>query len=449
MASPYNVVQTVVTKDRCCFCGVCAGVCPHKALIMRCVANGDLVPQLTGYCAPSCRLCFDVCPFNTGVYDPRQLDPPPGTSSGISEQPAAFHEDAGHYLSAVVGFSSSHRPASASGGLLTYTLETLLLTGQVDRVAVVAQESGKEGVRFFFKGVSSVEELRSCAGSVYQPVEISAVVREMQKAPELKWAVVGVPCLCAGVRQAATRLPRLRRAVRFVLGMACGMYQNQFYTEALLCRAGLKPHEASRISFRKKTSHGPASNYLFQALDRAGKKSREVVYHGLPLFLGVNACFRCNACNYCKDVFAETADACYMDAWLSAYADDPQGTSLVIIRHPEVRRILEDAEDQSGERVVKPLDIESVVKSQATHVRRKRRLIGMRAGNEKGRLKDRLHWWLQLRFQSRSKKVWAALGRRFGLTAFWLGMVDLLALRWIFSGVIRLMAAFKRVCSNK
>ena len=51
---------------------------------------------------------------------------------------------------------------------------------------------------------------------------------------------------------------------------------------------------------------------------------------GLFGYLWVNEVGGLRSCLFCDDVFAELADATFMDAWLPEYAADRCGTNLVI-----------------------------------------------------------------------------------------------------------------------
>ena len=53
--------------------------------------------------------------------------------------------------------------------------------------------------------------------------------------------------------------------------------------------------------------------------------------------------FQVNACNYCDDIFAETADVAFGDGWLPEYKMDWQGTNVVVSRHPDIDEIIADA----------------------------------------------------------------------------------------------------------
>lgn len=241
-----NVVSETVDKDLCSGCGVCAAFCPSGALSMEVRDNGDLVPYVDAdRCLEECHLCLDVCPFSTGVYSPRDTNRV--LFSGVSG--AKYDEAIGWYTRTIVGFrrDAGLRNASASGGLATWCLEVLLKKQLVTRVAVVRAAENHDKGFFEFYAASSIDELRASSGSVYHPVEISGIIKEIESNRQERWAIVGVPCLCAAVRNSL----RLRKRVSFVFGLACGMYQNTFYTEMLLDVSGVDRDTIESIEYRR------------------------------------------------------------------------------------------------------------------------------------------------------------------------------------------------------
>jgi hypothetical protein len=85
----------------------------------------------------------------------------------------------------------------------------------------------------------------------------------------------------------------------------------------------------------------------------------------------VNRWFTPKACNYCDDIFAEGADLTFMDAWLPEYLHDRKGTSIVLVRSPLVKDVI-DRGIKNGEVSLNPISIEKVLESQAGGVNSKR-----------------------------------------------------------------------------
>ena len=450
-----NIITATVAKDLCSSCGVCAGLCPSGALSIEVQDNGDLVPHVdVDRCLEKCHLCLDVCPFSSGVHNPHERNME--LFSGISG--AKYDENIGWYIRSIAGFRRDRelREASASGGLATWCLEVLLRKQLVTRVAVVRAAENHDKGFFEFYATSSVNELRASSGSVYHPVEISGIIKEIVANRQERWAIVGVPCLCAAIRNS----PFLKKKVPFVFGLACGMYQNTFYTEMLLAESGVSRERVRNIEYRRKSEGGPPSDYRFRGTDNRGV-GKEIAYHGLPFYLGKHAFFRLNACNFCMDVFAEAADACFMDAWLPAYRHEPKGTSLVVIRNRELSELLLQGQSE-GELQIDEIGAEEVVLSQKGHVRRKRELIYMRrgvqepkdTGGAKPTMAEKTYWWLERRAPRRSKRAWAEYGRKYGRFAFWLALPDVLlmlaAMKYITKAVSfpkRLAGKFRRTLS--
>ncbi len=430
----YSVLSKVVARDLCIGCGICVGVCPHDSLCMETIPGGDLVAGEAGPCVDGCDICLRFCPFTTGVHDPRELNR--RHFAGLERE----HPDTGRYLNCFVGHSlrPGEREAAASGGLLTWTLGQLLERDLVDAVSYIQYTplpDSDEGFGFRFALAESAATLTEAAGTVYAPVEISQLLLDVIKADGPRVAVAGVPCLMSGLRLAAGTMPKVARNFRYQLGLACGGYQNRSYTELLLAAGGIDRRAPRRIHYRGKDPARRAIDYFFQAEDSAGRPGRRLHNGGLPGFLGLNGYFRMNACNHCRDVFAEAADACFMDAWLPEYMRDARGTSLVLLRNPELAAILEEGRE-AGEIALAPLPVEKVLASQAGVVARKR---GKPASGIGARLRERL----KQRSQERSKRAWTRWGGRHR-AFFWLAMADLVIPQLAFHAVGRLKARLRR-----
>jgi coenzyme F420-reducing hydrogenase beta subunit len=81
--------------------------------------------------------------------------------------------------------------------------------------------------------------------------------------------------------------------------------------------------------------------------------------------------FMNNACNFCDDVVAETADISFGDAWVEPYSSDGRGTNVVVVRAPVVEKLITDA-IQQGRLQLQAVDGAFVAQTQAAGFRQRR-----------------------------------------------------------------------------
>jgi hypothetical protein len=84
-----------------------------------------------------------------------------------------------------------------------------------------------------------------------------------------------------------------------------------------------------------------------------------------------NNLFMLDACEYCDDIMAETADVSVGDAWLPECVNDYRGTSIVITRRKDTLDMLK-AGYEKGELLLKETSVEKVIQSQAGAIRQRR-----------------------------------------------------------------------------
>jgi len=91
------------------------------------------------------------------------------------------------------------------------------------------------------------------------------------------------------------------------------------------------------------------------------------------------SCAMLNACRFCDDIFAELADATFMDAWLPEYVKSEFGTTLAVSRRAALSDLiattLESPDCEGG--TIEPSRVEQS-QCRTTVVHRKRRLIAAR-----------------------------------------------------------------------
>jgi coenzyme F420 hydrogenase subunit beta len=317
-------------------------------------------------CTTDCGLCQKVCPFGDPEEDEGTIgERLYGAAPGIQHR-----SETGYYLAAYVGHSEKHRPTSASGGVATWLLETLLSDDIVDHVICVAPTGDPERL-FEFKVFSTPNEVRTGAGSAYYPVEMSAVIRAVLETPG-RYAIVGLPCFIKAVRLAQRSSAKLRERIVVTIGLVCGQMKSKHFTDYIASLAGVRGTVIG-VRYRAKEQYQPASNYHYNFTTKGGEERKIFWDEGISE-AWTNRWFTPEACNYCDDVFAECADVVCMDAWLPEYSRDSRGTSLVLVRSPAVREVLEQGQ---GVRL-DPIPVERVVQSQSGVVAVKRRHLAYR-----------------------------------------------------------------------
>jgi len=373
-----NVCSKVVVHHLCAGCGLCAGVCPQKTLEMRFNEFGEYVAvDVKGSCLKDCDICLQVCPFSDQVENEDTL-----AEKIFADIPRIKRRsETGYYLSSLVGYSnlSGHRVNGASGGLATWTLETLLKKDLVDFVACVSP--AREPDRLFkFVVCNTPEEVRSSSKSCYYPVETSEIVEHIL-AYEGRYAVIGLPCVTKAFRLAMQVHTKLRQRVRFLLGLVCGQGKSKFLAEYGCSLGGGNPKQLKEVTFRVKDPNRRAPDYgtrfVYGNTHQTESHEGTVFMKEGMVRAWLHRYFTPNACNYCDDLFSELADISFMDAWLPEYTSESAGTNLVIIRNPKFEELFQKA-SAAGEIPVHTISIESVIKSQRVALLSKRNDLAKR-----------------------------------------------------------------------
>ncbi len=363
-----NVVQTIVASDLCIGCGVCAGLCPDGVLSMKFNQYGEYNPVLEKECEKKCGLCLKVCPFSNG--NPNEDDIGQelyGHIDGIHHR-----TETGYYLETYVGYSHEHRLSSASGGMATWLLESLISQGLVDHVVCVTSTGNPEKL-FQFTILSDISSIRAGSGSVYYPVELSGVLKYIIENPG-KYAITGLPCFIKAIRLTQNKNQILRERIQFTIGITCGQMKSKSFTEYVSLLAGVKD-EIKYVRYRGKNENQPATNYFFSFKDAQGDEKDFFWNQGISE-AWVNRWFTPNACNYCDDVFAECADITFMDAWLQEYSKDFKGTNLIIVRSSIIQNFIRGIDTDTVR--IQPFPIEGIIQSQLGIIQFKKTTIGCR-----------------------------------------------------------------------
>lgn len=362
-------IERVCSGGYCIGCGVCRAVEPAIQIGMN--KYGEYVADLEKASVEGRTRASRVCPF-TAVVDENQL-----SSEQFPGLPV--HETIGAHAALFAGYSMAERDSGSSGGILTYILKQLLIEKEIDYAVQVRPRTGEgaRGLEFAFQVASDTADVTVGSTSFYYPVTYSEVLQFIENNPG-RYAITGVPCFHKALRLLKRENPLYRERIRYQLGLVCGQLKSALYFEYLLRKAGAAG-EVEAASFRRKAPQGRADEYFFEAITRNTDGS-QATYRVGNRQIGINwgmGLFKPKACDYCDDVFAETADIAVMDGWLPQYVLDGRGTSLIVVRDERLADLLARGRS-AGELHLENTTADDVVKSQLGGINHRRKGLAYR-----------------------------------------------------------------------
>ena len=371
-----NNVSYIAQNDLCCGCGTCAGICPNNAIQMDSNAYGEYVPTIeSDKCKKSCKICLQACPFSDLSKNEDEI------SASLWGNNLTNNQYIGHYSNCYCGYvkDEKQRLNSASGGLLTNLLIQLLNKRIVDNVICVEPVINEKKM-FSFKICQTVGDILLCSKSCYYPVEASEIIKHIMN-NNGKYAIVGVPCLIKSLRNAQLLYPFLKDRISLLLGLVCGQQKNKNFIDYLFKLTKSYNSTYNQVTFRIKSNIRPASNYGLSYFK--DNKFLDTIYwnDGMNKVWG-DRWYTLNACDYCDDLFAETADAAFMDAWLPHYSNDYRGTSFVISRNETINKLLINNATQ-----IEDISIKNIIDSQKGALHYKTEMLGKRLSYFKSKTK--------------------------------------------------------------
>lgn len=267
---------------------------------------------------------------------------------------------------------------SSSGGLTSFLLERLLSQGEIDGVIHVGRESGSS--LFSYSVSRNVHDLLEKRKSNYYSTTLAGAINEVLGDGK-RYAIVGIPCFIKAMRLVVREQPELEPQFPYFVGLLCGHLKTQYFAESLGWQAGISPKELASIDFRVKDPNSSSNEYLYAAASRNQITPQVRPMRGTLDGNWGYAAFQPEACNFCDDVFAETADVVLGDAWLPEYTNDWRGTNVVVSRNKMISQIFDDA-TQSHEIQATPLAPSRAAESQAGNFRHRRLGLGVRLADD-------------------------------------------------------------------
>jgi coenzyme F420 hydrogenase subunit beta len=350
-------IKAVIDGGYCIGCGACTVVIPQAKIAFN--ALGDLQAVLPAN-ASIAELAAGsaVCPFADG---PNETDI---AAKQFNEPTIRRDEEVGSFLGLYAAFAQNTRTNGSSGGIATWVLTELLAQGSIDyAINVGASFDRADGRAFSYQVTADPDRIRHGSTSFYYPVSMDEVLSIVRSQPG-RYAITGVPCFHKALRRLRDQDPLIDERVKFQIGLVCGQMKSAHYLEYLTKLAGGEGKLQSAC-FRRKVAGAKADDYAFEAtLQRADGAMQTVSV--LNSRIGVNwgmGYFKPQACDFCDDVLAETADIAVMDAWLPNYVNDSMGWSLVASRTRDMESLLKHG-GESGELKLEEVAVEAVAASQ-------------------------------------------------------------------------------------
>ena len=366
--SPISLAETVVSNGFCVGCGICA-VPEGSPFKMGMDDFGQFKSGLDdSKIFAKAKIDYEkICPFGSHSSNEDEI------ASAYYEGDCEYDEKVGYYNGVYAGHVSegAFREFGSSGGMGTWVLNELLVKDKVDYVIHVKSESAEDHLHnlpFKYSISNTVENVQRGGKSRYYPIELSEVLQKVRNQPG-RYALVGLPCFIKSVRLLQAQDPVLAERIRYCVGLVCGHLKSSHYAESLSWQMGIIPEELQAIDFRVKDINQPANRYSTYVKSKAVEK----VMPTNNIFgtdWGAGA-FKYKACDFCDDVFAETADVVLGDAWLPEYVQDSLGTNVVVTRNPEVRQLIENAMNE-GRLAFDQLPVDKAIQSQDAGLRHRK-----------------------------------------------------------------------------
>ncbi len=375
-----NTIETVISNGYCIGCGACASV-TNSSYAIEFDEEGKYQAVHKDQSALNLEILSSVCPFANQSNNEDAIGK--ALFCGISN--IKYDKYLGYHLKTYAGSVSqdAYRERGSSGGLGSWLAVSLLEEQLVDYVIHVRPL--QNSARLYAYTISStIEEIQQGAKSKYYPIELSEVLTVVRNTPG-RYLLIGVPCFIKAVRLLSKQELVYKDRIVFTLGLVCGHLKTERFAKSIGWELGVHPDDLESIDFRVKLPSSTANAY---GVAVKGKGQDEDIISPMKQTIVSNwghGLFRYQACDYCDDVLAETADIIIGDAWLPEYVKDGRGTNVVVVRNPIILKLIKK---RASELSLNEISAEKVYESQAGGFRHRREGLSYRLY-----IKDQKHEW--------------------------------------------------------
>ena len=320
-----NNINKILDEKMCCGCGACYSICPKSCIIF---IEGEKVnyPQVDSDKCIDCGLCLKVC---SGQINSKRL---------ITGKKLELDQK---IKSIKIGYSTDYnlRFESASGGIITQLVKSLLSLGIIDGAVVVTQNR-KENLMNTIKIVSSFEELKQSQGSRYSPSSNCMILKELSESAQYKKVIfIGKPCDIEAITAYEENDKRLKNKIYLKIAIMCHHSPTRDGVKKILKDKKINVEEVKNVNYR-----GGGWPGYFSVLTNQNKEV------SIPYFEAWNN-YLCKdeniKCLYCENPFPLDADIIVGDPWGDEFNEDKIGQSLFIIRSDKADAIINNMENNN------------------------------------------------------------------------------------------------------
>lgn len=367
-------IEETLERGICIGCGACS-VITGGVVPIRLSSSGIYSADISTTPDELIREASEVCPFSDEASSEDELGAPSLDLNCANWDPRV----GAHSASFVARVNDDdYVLKSSSGGLASWLIGELSRNNLIDAFISVANSTRSEELfAYSVKGASDYALARKSAYYAATLEEALAIVKESDR----RYALIGVPCFIKAARLLGEKDPVLKQRIRFFVGLVCGHMKSQNFGPSLAWQLGVSPQNLKAIDFRIKRPGRPSSSYDFGAVAIDGSTVNAPTRDLVGANWGHGA-FQPEACNFCDDVFAETADVALGDAWLPQYTQDWRGRNIVVSRNVEIDSVIRKG-IESGALDGEEVDIEVPVHSQLGNFRHRREGLSVRLADDR------------------------------------------------------------------
>jgi coenzyme F420 hydrogenase subunit beta len=307
-----STVAEVVKDGLCNTCGGCKWVCKAGAIDYLETLGGYLLPTVDTDKCNQCGLCVTICPgkgFGADLVSALPSDP------FVGQVRATF-----------AGKSTDSRffANSQSGGIVTSILSSAMEKKEIEGAVTVQMFPGAPP-RPKAVLIKEASELFKTQKSKYCPVPLLNILDEVV-ASSFPVAVVGIPCQLHGLQNIFELFPKVKKKVRFTVGLVCERILTFAAMDYLIQQAGIESQNLSMMHFKDKLCGGYPGRVHFL------KKNRESITLPPRYRTQIKDYFTPSRCRICFDKLNVFADIVVGDPHGVSDIDRVNGESMAILR---------------------------------------------------------------------------------------------------------------------